>query len=268
MSTSPREKVDRLKDFSDPPVKLDVRSMSATDIDTLALKLIEDQKSSVGATYVYCACGAAVSKHAARNAKLRGRDPRCRSCYKLSQRKIDANIYLCSVCRQPILDVGRRKKARYNAKLARGFTCGEKSCTSEAIGRAARRPLPCRVCGSAVVGVKASRARYKGHNAYCSESCFNVGRRGRLPSGHCKCGRSVSGSNRTSDGGCRSCRNAWRRSHYPKAAKAVMCAECGVPVVWSTAAKARKTGAKVFCGKHRGRGVSASIAKRCRREGR
>src|ERR1700761_5956316 len=57
-----------------------------SDVATLAMGLIDEQKREVGATYAYCICGRHVSRSNAYQAAKKGRPPVCRGCTDADKR--------------------------------------------------------------------------------------------------------------------------------------------------------------------------------------
>lgn len=118
-------------DLTKPPVVVDVRELSAADIDSLAIKLIEEQRKNVGAEYAYCGtCGAGVSRSSAHRAQAAKSLPRCRACHRKWRKKghADTTIYLCAVCRKPITDGRMVHHARSRSRHGAPVTCGSGDC--------------------------------------------------------------------------------------------------------------------------------------------
>lgn len=117
------------------PVVLSVQSIEDMDVNELALWLLEEQKEKTGVRYAYCACGTAVSVETARRASKQNRIPRCRHCANLEmaarRASKDATVYLCCVCRQPIVGGAAISKARTMAKNGRQNSCGSDYCKKE-----------------------------------------------------------------------------------------------------------------------------------------
>lgn len=149
----------------DPPVSLPIEQLSATDVDALAMQLIDGQRRKVGAAYGYCSvCGLAVSRQNVWAAQKKGRPPRCRACARphVGGRTKDPCVYLCSVCRLPL--AGRAASAaRRQAKLGRNYTCKSAGCQREArrlqVERTKKKLLPCFACGRPSTPASSTRAR-------------------------------------------------------------------------------------------------------------
>lgn len=162
-----------------PPVTMHLENAGKTDIDTLALALIEQQQTAVEAKYAYCStCAAAISITTVYRHRRIGGLPRCKRCGQLARYnakqadKTAAFIFLCAECRLPL--TGQRlSMSRFNSKRGKGTTCGASECTKASVARAnaARvkpRP-PCAFCGEESHTQSASRARLGYGIALCGK---------------------------------------------------------------------------------------------------